>query len=210
MKSSTSFYKHPLEMLVNSIIGSLLVYALLGIDPAGGAVLNSLYCYRRVLHHKNVRTPRWIGFFFQRPEMHRIHHQYMRHKNNYGDIKWWEHAVGDLRKSGELYQRRAAFDDKKEQRLLSMLRFVDVHPNQEAWPFLECDSLGSARSPSLTMSIVGNRWQMTPPLFWIVKEPAGQVVASLADYSRIPGSHHTVYRCLEGNWYLVRIGEFRE
>jgi hypothetical protein len=34
----TSFYKHPVEMVVNSIIGSLLVYAVLGLSPAAGAV----------------------------------------------------------------------------------------------------------------------------------------------------------------------------
>ena len=34
----TSFYKHPLEMVVNSLIGSLLIYAVLGLSPAGGAI----------------------------------------------------------------------------------------------------------------------------------------------------------------------------
>src|SRR5258708_25153797 len=34
----TSFYKHPLEMIANSIIGSLLVYALLGLSVEAGAV----------------------------------------------------------------------------------------------------------------------------------------------------------------------------
>lgn len=34
----TSFYKHPGEMVVNSIIGSLLVYTLLGLTPEAGAV----------------------------------------------------------------------------------------------------------------------------------------------------------------------------
>jgi sterol desaturase/sphingolipid hydroxylase (fatty acid hydroxylase superfamily) len=33
----TSFYKHPGEMIVNSIIGSLLVYALLGLSAEAGA-----------------------------------------------------------------------------------------------------------------------------------------------------------------------------
>jgi len=33
----TSFYKHPLEMTVNSLIGSLLVYSLLGLSPEAGA-----------------------------------------------------------------------------------------------------------------------------------------------------------------------------
>src|SRR5688572_5386403 len=33
----TSFYKHPLEMVVNSIVGATLVYAVLGLSPAAGA-----------------------------------------------------------------------------------------------------------------------------------------------------------------------------
>jgi hypothetical protein len=33
----TSFYKHPGEMVVNSIVGSLLVYTLLGLSPAAGS-----------------------------------------------------------------------------------------------------------------------------------------------------------------------------
>ena len=45
-------------------------------------------------YHTNVRTPRWIGYIFQRPEMHRIHHQHARHKNNYGDIVWWDMLFG--------------------------------------------------------------------------------------------------------------------
>lgn len=34
----TSFYKHPLEMTVNSIIGSLLVYSFLGLNMEAGAI----------------------------------------------------------------------------------------------------------------------------------------------------------------------------
>src|SRR5678815_5727921 len=34
----TSFYKHPLEMMVNSIIGSVLVYSVLGLSLKGGAI----------------------------------------------------------------------------------------------------------------------------------------------------------------------------
>jgi sterol desaturase/sphingolipid hydroxylase (fatty acid hydroxylase superfamily) len=39
----TSFYKHPGEMVVNSIIGSVLVYALLGLSPEGGGGLHALH-----------------------------------------------------------------------------------------------------------------------------------------------------------------------
>lgn len=86
----TSFYKHPGEMVVNSVIGSLLVYTLLGLSPEAGAVYTLCTALGEFFYHTNVKTPRWVGFFFQRPEMHRIHHQHGRHKNNYGDITWWD------------------------------------------------------------------------------------------------------------------------
>lgn len=122
----TSFYKHPGEMTVNSIIGSLLVYALLGLSPEAGAVYTACTALGEFFYHTNVRTPRWVGWFFQRPEMHRIHHQYGRHRNNYGDITWWDMLFGTYENPPE-FKETCGFDDDKEQRLLDMLRYRDVH-----------------------------------------------------------------------------------
>jgi len=77
-------------------------------------------------YHTNVRTPRWVGFVFQRPEMHRIHHQHGRHKNNYGDITWWDMLFGTYENPRE-WADRCGFDDAKEQQLLEMLKYRDVH-----------------------------------------------------------------------------------
>ena len=66
----TSFYKHPVEMTVNSIIGSVLVYVLLGLSPVGGAIYTLFTALGEFFYHTNVRTPRWVGRVFQRPEMH--------------------------------------------------------------------------------------------------------------------------------------------
>lgn len=122
----TSFYKHPVEMTVNSIIGSLLVYTLLGLSLSGGAFYTLCTALGEFFYHTNVRTPRWVGFFFQRPEMHRIHHQYRRHKNNYGDITWWDMMFGTYENPPD-FTATCGFDDEKEQRLLPMLAFNDVH-----------------------------------------------------------------------------------
>jgi sterol desaturase/sphingolipid hydroxylase (fatty acid hydroxylase superfamily) len=62
----TSFYKHPVEMIANSIIGSLLVYTLLGLDLRGGAVFTFCCAVGEFFYHTNVKTPRWVGYFFQR------------------------------------------------------------------------------------------------------------------------------------------------
>ena len=122
----TSFYKHPGEMVVNSIIGSLLVYTLLGLSPEAGAIYTAFTALGEFFYHTSVRTPRWIGFVFQRPEMHRIHHQHGRHKNNYGDIVWWDMLFGTY-ENPRLFTGKCGFDAEKEEELGKMLRYVDVH-----------------------------------------------------------------------------------
>lgn len=122
----TSFYKHPGEMVVNSIIGSLLVYALLGLSPEAGAIYTLCTALGEFFYHTNVRTPQWVGWFFQRPEMHRIHHQYGRHKNNYGDITWWDMLFGTY-ENPPRWDGRCGFDADKEEQLGAMLRYRDVH-----------------------------------------------------------------------------------
>ena len=124
----TSFYKHPGEMVVNSIIGSVLVYALLGLSAEAGAVYTLCTALGEFFYHTNMRTPRWIGWFFQRPEMHRIHHQHGRHLNNYGDIVWWDMLFGTY-ENPPTWNDRCGFDHATEQRLLDMLRYRDVHKN---------------------------------------------------------------------------------
>lgn len=122
----TSFYKHPAEMIVNSIIGSVLVYSLLGLSLEAGGFYTLCTALGEFFYHTNVKTPRWVGYFFQRPEMHRIHHQYGRHKNNYGDITWWDMLFGTYENPKD-WVHTCGFDDEKEQRLPTMLICKDVH-----------------------------------------------------------------------------------
>lgn len=122
----TSFYKHPGEMVVNSVIGSALVYAVLGLSMEAGMIYTLCTALGEFFYHTNVKTPRWVGFIFQRPEMHRIHHQYGRHRNNYGDITWWDMLFGTYENPTE-WQYTCGFDDEKEQKLVEMLANQDVH-----------------------------------------------------------------------------------
>lgn len=122
----TSFYKHPVEMVVNSILGSLLVYTVLGLSLEAGTIYTFCTAIGEFFYHTNVRTPRWVGFFFQRPEMHRIHHQHGVHKNNYGDITWWDMLFGTYENPKE-WSHTCGFDADKEEKLLAMLMYQDVH-----------------------------------------------------------------------------------
>lgn len=122
----TSFYKHPLEMAVNSIVGSLLVYAFLGLSLEAGAIYTLCTALGEFFYHTNVKTPQWVGYIFQRPEMHRIHHEYEKHSNNYGDIVWWDMLFGTYENPKE-FKSTCGFETEKELRLKDMLKFKDVH-----------------------------------------------------------------------------------
>lgn len=122
----TSFYKHPGEMVANSIIGSILVYAILGLSVEAGAVYTLCTALGEFFYHTNVKTPRWVGYLFQRPEMHRIHHQHGRQKNNYGDIPWWDMLFGTYENPRE-WVHTCGFDPEREERLGDMLLYRDVH-----------------------------------------------------------------------------------
>ena len=126
----TSFYKHPVEMTMNSIIGGLLIYTLLGLSAEAGAIYTLCTALGEFFYHTNVRTPRWIGYIFQRPEMHRIHHEYEKHAGNYGDIVWWDMLFGTY-SNPPTFTTSCGFDPTKEERLLDRLRFRDVHKPDE-------------------------------------------------------------------------------
>ena len=113
-------------MMINSIIGAVLTYAILGMSIEGAAYYTMYTALGEFFYHTNVKTPRWVGFIFQRPEMHRIHHQYARHKNNYGDIVWWDMMFGTYENPKEI-SLKCGFDPEKEERLSDMLAFEDVH-----------------------------------------------------------------------------------
>ena len=58
--------------------------------------------------------------------MHRIHHQYHHHRNNYGDIVWWDMMFGTYENPRE-WNDSCGFDEDKEQQLVHMLKYKDVH-----------------------------------------------------------------------------------
>ena len=122
----TSFYKHPGEMIINSIIGSLLVYTVLGLFIEAGIIYTACTAISEFFYHTNIKTPRWVGYIFQRPEMHRIHHEFNKHKNNYGDIVWWDMLFGTYDNPKE-WSKTCGFTPEKEENLLNMLAYKDVH-----------------------------------------------------------------------------------
>ena len=64
IETITSFYKHPLEMIINSIISSFLVYTLLGLSPESGAIYTFLTAAEFIYHANIKRHLIGWGMFF--------------------------------------------------------------------------------------------------------------------------------------------------
>jgi len=121
----TSFYKHPVEILTNSVISSLVIYQLLGCSLAGAVWFNCFAATGEYFYHANIKTPGWLRYFVQTPELHSIHHQYDLHSFNYSDIPIWDRIYGTYRDT-RIFTERCGFPDGAEQRLRDMMAFRDV------------------------------------------------------------------------------------
>lgn len=121
-----SFYKHPVEIFLNSVISALLVYGLLGCSVKAAAIYTAITAVAEYFYHWNIRTPRWIGWIVQRPESHRVHHEYLHHRQNYADLPVWDFLFGTLKNPGNSPEH-CGFDEKKEARVGEMLAFRDVN-----------------------------------------------------------------------------------
>jgi sterol desaturase/sphingolipid hydroxylase (fatty acid hydroxylase superfamily) len=122
----TAFYKHPVEIAADSILASALMYSFLGASAAAGAWFSVFAVLGEYFYHSNLRTPRWVGYFIQRPEHHSIHHQLDLHSFNYGDITWWDRLFGTFREADN-FAPQCGFPEGHEKFLGRMLLFRDSY-----------------------------------------------------------------------------------
>ncbi|TGM85583.1 sterol desaturase family protein [Leptospira licerasiae] len=126
IEAITSFYKHPIEIAADSIITGFFIYCFLGGTAEAGAWCSFFGATGEYFYHSNIKTPKWIGYFLQRPEHHSVHHQIDVHKFNYGDITWWDRLFGTFQEADD-FVPQCGFPNNHEEKLIDMLVFKDVY-----------------------------------------------------------------------------------
>lgn len=122
----TSFYKHPVEIFVNSFITAVILFPVLGVSLLASFWYNLFAATGEYFYHANVCAPRWLRYFVQTPELHSVHHQYNIHSYNFSDIPIWDRLFGTYR-DATTFTDRCGFPDGAEQRLAEMLMFKDIY-----------------------------------------------------------------------------------
>ena len=98
---------------------------MLGLNAYGTAISLLFAALYNIFIHADLKPPFWLGYLIQRPEMHRVHHKYLHHKQNFGL------AIRDLFfgtfNNPNYYVKEVGFDKKRESRIYDMLRTKDVY-----------------------------------------------------------------------------------
>jgi sterol desaturase/sphingolipid hydroxylase (fatty acid hydroxylase superfamily) len=126
IETLTSFYKHPVEIAINSVLSTTIIFVLLGASVEASPWYSFFAAVGEFYYHSTLRPPRWTGYFIQRPEQHSIHHQLDVHHFNYGDITWWDRLFGTF-KEAEAFAPACGYHGDLEQRFAQMLVFQDVN-----------------------------------------------------------------------------------
>jgi sterol desaturase/sphingolipid hydroxylase (fatty acid hydroxylase superfamily) len=127
IEALTAFYAHPLDTVAATVIGCFSSYVVYGASGAAAAWALLFIGVFDLYLHADRHSPRWLGWFIQRPEMHRVHHRHGHHAQNYG-LPVWDLLFGTWANPAPTETvTRCGFDDDKSRQVHAMLRGRDVH-----------------------------------------------------------------------------------
>lgn len=120
-----AFWFSPLDMVGWTALSSLCLTLIVGITPEAAARVLYITTFLGVFQHANLRTPRWLGYFVQRPESHSHHHERGVHARNYSDLPVLDLLFGTFYNPRN-FAAQAGFYEGASTRLGEMLLFGDV------------------------------------------------------------------------------------
>jgi sterol desaturase/sphingolipid hydroxylase (fatty acid hydroxylase superfamily) len=121
---ASAFWFSPLDMVAWTLLPGV-VLTVLGLSPQAATLTILAITFLAMFQHANVRTPRWLGFLVQRPEMHSVHHARGIHHYNYADLPVIDLLFGTFRNPRE-HAHATGFWHGASTRVVDMLLLRDV------------------------------------------------------------------------------------
>jgi len=126
IQTLTAYYIHPLDMVVALTISNIILFPLLGLGAEAAGWYTLITGFAGFFIHANIRVPRQIGYVFQTPEMHRLHHKSGHHAHNYSDIVCWDWLFGTYLNPKEPISQ-CGFEEEAELKIIPMLVGKDLN-----------------------------------------------------------------------------------
>lgn len=124
-----AFWLSPMDAIGFTFISSLSLVLIVGIDASAATAFLFITLFLSVFQHANIRTPRWLGYFVQRPESHSYHHGRNIHRDNYADLPIFDILFGTFHNPKNALS--TGFYSGASSRVIDMLLFRDVSKPKE-------------------------------------------------------------------------------
>lgn len=121
----SAFWFSPLDMVGWTALASFCLTLIVGVSPEAATLVLYVTMFLGIFQHANIRTPRWLGYFIQRPESHSYHHERGVHARNYSDLPLFDMLFGTFYNPHE-FAPATGFYDGASYRVGDMLCFRDV------------------------------------------------------------------------------------
>ena len=121
----SAFWFSPADMAGWTAVSSLALTVLVGLSAEATTAALLLATLLAMFTHTNVRTPRWIGYFIQRPEMHSWHHGRGMHRHNYSELPVFDLLFGTFRNPRD-FAVETGFHEGGSSRVIEMMLGCDV------------------------------------------------------------------------------------
>lgn len=120
-----AFWFSPLDMIGWTALFSLCLTLGVGLTAEATTAAMLATSLLAIFQHANIRTPRWLGYFVQRPESHCAHHERGVHASNYSDLPIFDILLGTFHNPRD-FAREQGFYDGASSRVGEMLALRDV------------------------------------------------------------------------------------
>lgn len=126
----SAFYFSIMDMVAFTLLGSLCFALGMGLSPSAITIVILSLNFLSIFQHANISTPRWLGYFIQRPEQHAVHHERGVHKFNYSDFPVYDYIFGTFR-NPDTHKGQSGFFYGGSNKVLAMLSFHDLNEKKE-------------------------------------------------------------------------------
>lgn len=121
-----AFYFSLMDMIGFTFLTSLAMIWIGGFTAQ--ATLYAIYgaTFLAVIQHANINTPQWMGYIFQRPESHSLHHARGIHAYNYSDLPLYDIIFRSF-KNPKGFSAETGFFEGASYKIGNMLLFRDIN-----------------------------------------------------------------------------------
>ena len=121
-----AFFFSPMDMIGFTFLTSLALVVVAGFTVQ--ATIYAIYgaTFLAVIQHANIKTPQWMGYIFQRPESHSVHHAKGIHANNYSDLPIFDIILGTFNNPKD-FANETGFYNGASNRIGEMMIFKDIN-----------------------------------------------------------------------------------